>query len=294
VVENQHNKNISKELSGFRAQIDQIDSDIIELLSKRIKIVAAVGKHKELVNDKFFIRSNREADMIKSLVQRADKAFPPSVIVTIWRKIITSANVLEQDLKIAIHNPAKLGSYHHLIREYYGDFVPLVDCSSSTSIMDDIEKNNIQIGVFALPSQNCQNKDLDHWWINIANNKSDLKVFAKIPFIEYKKDENMIQDNLVVVTAKDAEQSKSDKTLLTIELENSLSAHSLKKALLAVNLDAKIIKEAKIRQINNITFYLVEVDGFYKQGDDVINILSKNEIKPHVKVIGNYPTPIKL
>lgn len=293
-MENQHNKNISKELSEFRVQIDQIDSEIIELLSKRIKIVAAVGKHKEDVNDKFFIRSNREADMIKSLVKRADKAFPPSVIVTIWRKIITSANALEQDLKIAIHNPAKLGSYHHLIREYYGDFIPLVDYGSSTNIMADIEKNEMQIGVFALPSQNSQNEDLDHWWINIANNKSDLKVYAKIPFIEYKKDENMVQDNLVVVTAKDAEKSESDKTLLTIELENEISTHSLKKALLEADFDAKIIKEAKIRQINNITFYLVEVDGFYKQDNEKIDILSKNKIKPHIKVIGNYPTPIKL
>ncbi len=293
-MENQHNKNISKELLKYRSQIDQIDNKIINLLSDRMKIVSKVGKHKENVQDKCFIRSNREADMIKDLVCKADKSIPKSVIVTIWRKVITSANVLEQDIAIGVHNPQKLLSYHHLIKEYYGDFMPITDYSSSNNVISEIEKNNLQLGIFSLPTNDCKNDDLDHWWINIANNQSDLKVFTKIPFIEYEEDENMIKDDLLVVAIKDAEKSQSDKTLLTIELNSETSSHSLQKIFAENNLEAKIIKSTKIREINNIAFYLVEVDGFYEQDDEKIKLLSSSKIKPHVKVIGNYPTPIKL
>lgn len=292
-MENQHN-NTDQTLAKYRAQIDEIDQKIIDLINQRMEIVIQVGKHKEETGQRFFIKSSREADMIKNLINKASDNIPKSAIVSIWRKIITSANILEQGLKIAVQNPEKMPYYDHIIKEYYADFIDVTDHTSSTKVISAIESNEVQLGIFSM-NDNSKSDDLDHWWINIANNKNNLRVFAKIPFVEYEIDRNMSQDSLVVVGIKDPEQSKSDKTLLTIELEGEASLHSLQRALNDCGFNsAKIIKNVKVKLIQNITFYLVEIDGFFLQNDPKVKELATNKIKPHVKVIGHYPTPILL
>ena len=179
--------------------------------------------------------------------------------------------------------------------------MPIHDYSSSTNVIAEIEKNNAQIGVFILPDETNKNEDPDHWWIHMANNQNvqkvnGLKVFAKIPFVEYKNNNQTYspKKNLVVVAIKEAEKSLNDKTLLTIELSDEFSAKSLLKTLNQEGFEAKIIKQAKLSGIKNISFYLVEIDGFFSQEDEKITLLTKSKIKPHIKVIGNYPTSIIL
>ncbi|MDA0902397.1 MAG: chorismate mutase [Proteobacteria bacterium] len=290
-MENQHNNQVSKELAQFRKEIDEIDNQIIKLLDKRVKIVGKVGEHKKKNNEKFLIRSNREADMIKSLAARCNSAIPKSVIVDIWRKIITCANFLEQDLKIAIHNPKKIASNACLIREYYGDFVPIINHDSVNSMILAIEKAEVQIGIFVLPEPNREEID-ENWWAYLANNDK-LKVYAKLPFVERVNDFGN-ERNLVAVAMKQPEQSSEDKTLLSIEISNDIPKSKLLDVLKAVQIDFKILKSTRLTQVNNIVFNLVEIDGFFEDGDELIKKIAADKIKPYIKVIGHYPTPIKL
>lgn len=288
-MEKQQN-NISQKLLAYREKIDEVDNKIIDLLNFRMKIVKAVGEHKSDIKDKFFIKSAREADMIKDLVVKADGAIPKSIIVEIWRKIITSANMLEQDIKIALYNPNKSLEYHHRIKEYYSNLVPIADHSSSTNVILEIEKNNAQIGVVSLNSKD----NLDHWWINIANNQKGLKVFAKIPFVIDSQDSVQEVDDLFIMAIKDAEKSQQDKTLLVLEVPGDSSIYALQKLFDQNQFAANIIKNVKIKEIYNFTFYLVEVAGFYDQNDAEIESLKNSKLKPHIKVIGHYPVPIDL
>lgn len=281
-MEKQPDNNVSQQLLKYRSQIDKIDQLIIDLLNERMEIVHKVGKHKEEMKDRFFIRSNREADMIKNLANKIGKFIPKSVIVNIWRKIITSANVLEQNIKIGVNNPQKLEKYHYLIREYYSDFVPIIDFADSKKILEEISQNNIQLGVFKLPDENERNSDF--WWVNLANMSGEIKVFATFPFLQYKNQN--YNDNLVVVTNKNAEKSDSDKSLLVIQLDQNSNKNSLEKTLKGINFEAKIITD------DNSFSYLIEISGFYLQNDEEIRSLEENSLK--AKIIGHFPTPIIL
>jgi chorismate mutase len=297
-VENQHNKpsnnkSISKELLEYRSQIDKIDLKLIDLLNQRMSIVKQVGAHKKAVKDRFFIRSNREADMIKNLLSKVSEDIPKPIIVSIWRKIITCANIIEQDIRIGIHNPKKSLYFHSLIREYYSDLISIIDYSSSNNVILEIEKNNIQLGIFSINS-NVIDGNSDHWWVNISNSKNGLKVFAKIPFIEHERDKNIDKDELFVVAIKDAEESNDDKTLMVLELNNDYSAGLLQKSLIEFGFKAKIIKNVKLKEVRSVSFYLIEIDGFYTNESDAVREISQSKLRPHIKIIGNYPTPIKL
>lgn len=182
-------------LEKFRNEIDKIDEQLISLLKQRIKVVKKVGALKKKNGEKFFIRSAREADMIKTLIKKSGKDLPKNLIIDIWRKLITAANQLEQ--------PIQLFSAHqeeHLIRQYYDHSVPLKFSKDSKSVISSLKKNRAGIAIFALPPHNK-----DKWWELLPEG---FFVFAQIPFDQKSK------IGLVAVAAKNPEKSESDITLV--------------------------------------------------------------------------------
>ena len=192
------------ELEKLRKEIDQIDVDILSLLKARMDIVAKVGEYKKKNQDKFFIRSAREADMIKDIVKKSkDTNLPSSAIISIWRKIITSANIFEQDLKIGIWNPNSDSSLPYMIKDYYLSDINLKNFSSISKLLSSCEVN-----IIALPHSK---KEEIKWWKEISKQSNDLKVYAKLPFLSNSDQE------IFIAAAKNMEQSKEDKSLLVVD-----------------------------------------------------------------------------
>ncbi len=297
MTENQPNKNYETSLAECRADIDAIDNQLIYLLAQRMKIVEKVRVIKTNSGEKVFIKSAREADMIKNLIAKADPILPKSVLVNIWRKIITSSNLLEQPLKLAVHNPHNLPDYNYLVREYYTDFIPIITHDSVNNVVSEIEKNAAQIAIFALPHSSDENfsNDLgENWWINLANNNLGLKVFTRIPFTQNpgrEKQREAVTD-LVALAIKTPEKSQQDCSLFCIELANTVSKAQLLATLQENGFDAKLLKIARLKRVDDIIFYLVEVKGFLDENSAEIKQLMKHKIKPFVKALGVYPESI--
>ncbi len=291
--ENQQNK----KLALFREQIDEIDLKILNLLKDRMMVIKDVGELKKSYNEKFYIRSNREADMIKNLVNLAEDKFPKSSIINIWRKIITTANMNEQALRIAIHNPRNITDYTYLVREYYNNDVPIINYDSANSVVAELENQQAQIGIFALPDSiddfDKKEDTKENWWISLANNRIGLKIFAKIPFVEFaQKDKNSNSIQLVAVAIKEAEKSSCDKSLITIETSKEISKSAILSALKEVGLEGKILKSTQVMQFDGIKFHLIEIEGFYLENDAVFKKLSQSKIKPFIKVLGHFAQTI--
>ena len=147
MTQNQQNKTCEPALLALRQDIDKIDDQIISLLKARMEVVTKVGEFKKNNQEKFFIRSNREADMIKNLVEKSKGVLSSTTVMGIWRKIITAANMHEQPLRIAIHNPRDVVDYAYLVREYYNDLVPIRNFDSVSNVALELEKGEAQIGI---------------------------------------------------------------------------------------------------------------------------------------------------
>jgi len=297
MTKNQSNKTYENTLNQYRSEIDNIDEKILQLLEERMQIVNKVRKIKHENGEKFFIKSAREADMIKNLVIKANNILPSSTIVNIWRKLITSSNMVEQPISVALHNPNKTSEYNYLVQEYYADFVPITNHDSVNNVVLEIEKNTSQIAIFALPLSNKENNIDDFgedWWINLANNKAGLKVFAKIPAIELSNQEKQsgTTPELVAMAIKKPEKSMQDNSLFCIELSNAISKSQLFSALSDSKINGKILKSTKLKQVDDITFYLVEANVFFDENSPEIKTFAKSKIKPFIKILGVYPTPI--
>jgi len=292
MTENQHNKNLQE----LREEIDEIDAQIIKLIKRRMSVIPRVSELKKNNGEKFFIKSSREIDMIKNLVKQVEGNFLKLTIADIWRKLITSANMEEQALQIGIHNPHAVGDYEYLVREYFSQQVTITNFDSATNLITEMQKSAINIGVFLLPNpeENFDKKDTiqKNWWINMANNRAGLKIYAKIPFVDFSSQKNKKNIQLVLSAIKDAEPSESDFTLLSIEVASDVSRSEIFS--LFKDFNYKLLSIVKNSQFIGISLYLIEIQGFYLENDFLIKNLLQNKIKPFIKVLGHYPAPIIL
>ena len=294
MTENQHNKNLQE----LRSEIDEIDTQIVKLIKRRMSIIPRVGEIKKINGEKFFIKSSREIDMIKNLVKQVDGNFLKLTIANIWRKLITLANNEEQALHIGIHNPHGISDYEYLVREYFSQQVLITNFDSATNLIAEMQKSTINIGVFLLPNleEDFDKKDTmqKNWWINMANNRVGLKIYSKIPFVELASQKNKKNLQLVLTAIKDAEPSESDFTLLSIEVASEVSKTEIFLLFKNHNNCFKILSNVKNSQFIGISLYLIEIQGFYLEDDFLIKNLLQNKIKPFIKVLGHYPAPIIL
>ena len=236
--------------------------------------------------------------MIKNLINLSNNQFPKTSIVNIWRKIITSANNFEQPIKIAVHNPKNISDLNYLTKEYYSNEIPIINYDSCNKIIFELENNNCQIGIFTLPNndENTIKEDIkDNWWIALANNKIGVKIFALIPFIENtQNNKNQHNLRLIATAIKKPEKSSNDNTIISIETDKNISKTQLISAFKELNINAKILKSVEIFQFDSIKFYLVEIEGFYLENDEIIKKLEQIKFKPFIKILGHFATPIKI
>ncbi|GDX36700.1 hypothetical protein LBMAG18_12110 [Alphaproteobacteria bacterium] len=294
MTNNQHNKNLQE----IRFEIDKIDNQIVDLIKQRMSIIPRVIDLKKNYDEKFYIKSARESDMIKNLVNTVEGNYLKQAIAGIWRKIICVANMKEQILRIGIHNPCSIGDYEYLVKEYFLPNLDIINFDSDINLIAEMQKGSINIGVFLLPTDhdNFNKKDSfqENWWINMANNQIGLKIYCKIPFVEFSKDNKQSNIQLVAAAIKNPEQSMQDQTIICLEDNSQVDKAQIINLFKKNNFNAKILKSVKIQQLSGIVFYLIELDGFYLEGDINLKKLSQSNIKPFIKVMGHFPTPIIL
>ena len=293
--------NFEVSLNKFRDEIDKTDCQILELLQRRMLMINQVGELKSLHQQKFFIRSNREADMIKNLIVKMQDnrkklslpELPIEAIIDIWRKIISSANIAEQEVKIAIYNPSKINDYNLLINQYYQHSFTSANFVKSAKVLKMLDAKEYQIAIFNLLEKSEDNV----WWLEITK-YSYLKIFTKIPFYQFSNQQKI---ELIAVADKECEASQADYSYLVIK-NSELDQKMITKLLKKNNIKARFVDNSQSHKANN---FLIEVEGFYLNDSspiiDLIDFIASAGKKTVGKktttelfIIGHSPVPIKI
>ncbi len=93
-----------KDISPFRKKIDQIDQQILKLLSQRGKNVVEIGKIKKEQGTSFYV-PERETKLLAILKQANQGPYSNESIETIYREILSASLALESPLKVAFLGP---------------------------------------------------------------------------------------------------------------------------------------------------------------------------------------------
>ena len=83
----------NKELDNLRSKINNIDDEILSLLSDRSKIVLEIGKQKK---DNSVIDLDREQTILNRLIDTFKGSYSTDTIVRLWREIFQSSEKLQK------------------------------------------------------------------------------------------------------------------------------------------------------------------------------------------------------
>ena len=283
-------KKLPTNLKSNRKKIDQIDAEILELLGKRSQLVINAGKIKEVAGDSSYYRPEREAQLIRNLINRNKSEISQDGIKQIFKEIISACFVLEKNIKVFYLGPK--GTFSELaVSKQFGNSVEKVNCPSIEDVFSKVEENENFYGI--IPIENSTegpvNLSLDclmnsnlkicselevpikHCLLSKENNLDSIKlVYGHSQAIAQCR--NWIRKNLpnakttaVISSGKAAELSKTKKGVACIGHATISEIYKL-----------KILKKNIEDQKNNVTRFLVIGDlEPEKSGIDKTSIILK-------------------
>lgn len=135
------------DLSKLRDEIDNIDSDIQELISRRAGIASHVAQTKaKSESGGAFYRPEREAQVLRAVKARNDGPLKDETLVRLFREIMSACLAQQKPLNIAYLGPA--GTFSELATyKYFGHSVSAMPVTSIDSVFAEVEAGIADFGI---------------------------------------------------------------------------------------------------------------------------------------------------
>ena len=288
----------TSKLDKLRKQIDDVDNRILDLLMQRTDVVEQIGVAKREdsgnvdLSGSLNMRPDREARLMRRLLDRHDGRLPEVVVARIWREMISAFTLLQGPLKVAVCAPEKSVGYWDLSRMQFGTATPMTLHRSHGVVLRAISEGDGTVGVLPLP----QDGENDPWWPHLAVETDNVpRVIARLPFVQ---DRNAWFEGIgaLALAPIDHEDSGDDISLIVIAADPQISRARLHRQMTASSFTGRIISAVGKGGDHAEWLHLVEVDGFLAPDDKRIKDFIKacdGDVERVVR-IGGYAVPTRI
>lgn len=275
-------------LDSLRAEIDEIDEALHELLMRRTEASEQVRAAKQVARPILF-RPGREAAIVKRLLSRHGGSLPPEALIQIWREIIASSIRVQGPFTVAVY--AAGGVELDLARAQFGVLTPLLPMSSVGPVLAALEDGHAQLGLLPLP----EDTPAEPWWRGCGGSGDDaLNILARLPFAAAS-----LQPAALVVGRQTFEPTGEDRGYLVLETDGEISRARLSEALGKAGIRPRgFPAEARVADGRGAArpMMLVETEDYVPPGDKRLAGL-RDAAGPglaEARPIGGYAAPIQL
>jgi chorismate mutase/prephenate dehydratase len=152
---------MNDKLLPLREQIDAIDAQILDLLSRRGRIAQEVGHVKAETNAPVF-RPEREAQVLRGVAERNPGPLKDRDVQTIFREIMSSCRALEKRVTVAYLGPSGTFS-EQAVYQQFGTAIETLPCVSIDEVFRATEAGTADFGVVPVEnsSEGAINRTLD-------------------------------------------------------------------------------------------------------------------------------------
>ncbi len=134
----------SRSLKALRERIDEIDKNLLELLSERAKVVIEVGSLKEKSETPY--DPQRESLIFERLQKENPGPLPNEALRAVFREVISASRSLERRLNIAFFGPEATFTHMAAIRRF-GQSATFVPCRDIEEVFESVAKGRVDYGV---------------------------------------------------------------------------------------------------------------------------------------------------
>nr|WP_295382212.1 prephenate dehydratase [Pseudoxanthomonas sp.] len=134
-------------LADVRAKIDGIDRQIQELIAERARFAHQVGKAKgKLAAAVDYYRPEREAQVLRMVVDRNEGPLSDEVLVHVFREIMSACLAQQEPLKIGFLGPEGTFSQQAVLK-HFGRSAHGLPLASIEEVFQEVESGNADFGV---------------------------------------------------------------------------------------------------------------------------------------------------
>jgi chorismate mutase len=166
-------------LADLRREIDRIDEAMHGLLMERGDIIDRLISVKETQETGSAFRPQREADMMRRLVDRHKGILPLDTAESIWRVIIATFTYVQAPFSVHADLSAGDAAMRDSARFHFGFTVPFVPHMGAAGVVAAVSESKGDLGLvpaFAAPGAGA-------WW-NALEFDAAPKVIARLPFVD--------------------------------------------------------------------------------------------------------------
>ncbi|MFM8682068.1 MAG: chorismate mutase [Alphaproteobacteria bacterium] len=271
-------------LEDIRREIDALDHSIHDALMARAALVAGVRQAKGAGGA--ILRPGREAAVLRRLVARHRGDMDPSVVVRIWREIMTASSRQQGPFSVAVATAAAGGAGIELARDHFGTLTALQPASSIAQAIHAVTEAKAQAALVPL----AEDVPHDPWWRSLGIGPGpQLVVIARLPFAR-----GLRAGAALLVGRQDFDPSGEDRGFVIAETRAEISQARLGAAMAKHGLPVTGFP-ASIDDPGGGSLQLVELGAYVAPGDGRLAAAAA-EAAEHasLRVAGGYAVPLDL
>jgi chorismate mutase / prephenate dehydratase len=133
-------------IEELRKRIDEIDRQLVGLMSERARLAVEIGKIKRQNGHESVYSPERERDVLERIVEANPGPLSDATIIAIWKELMSGSLSLEKAIKVVYLGPE--GSFSHLAAlEKFGRSVELVAVRDIASVFDSVARASADYGL---------------------------------------------------------------------------------------------------------------------------------------------------
>jgi chorismate mutase/prephenate dehydratase len=150
---------MSDELEKRRRRIDEIDETLQSLISDRVKLAIEIGEIKRQAGSASEYRPEREAQILRRVVERNTGPLKDEHLVRIFRELISATMDVEAGIRIGFLGPE--GTYTHAAAfKHFGSSATVLAQTTIEDIFRAVESGEVDYGV--VPVENSIEGMISH------------------------------------------------------------------------------------------------------------------------------------
>jgi chorismate mutase len=167
----------SPSLEAVRNRIDEVDAALLRLVDERASLARDIAEAKRAAGDgdRFGLRPDREAALLRRLIETPKDGANVALTVRLWRELISDSLARQGPFHLAVWAPRDLGRVVELARFRFGSAPPLACLGEPERALAEAKRR----GGVAILSLNAERP----WWGRLLAEPA-LCVFASLPCLK--------------------------------------------------------------------------------------------------------------
>jgi chorismate mutase/prephenate dehydratase len=133
------------DLGDWRSRINDLDSQILNLLNQRAEAASHIGDLKRRQDAPSYV-PEREAALLRRLGEQSAGPLDAAAVAAIWREILSACRALEGPTTVAYLGPPATFT-HQAALARFGTAGELRAAASIADVFDDVERGRVEYGV---------------------------------------------------------------------------------------------------------------------------------------------------